>query len=282
MPYRLTTNERSAADLDYDDVLGVRYEFPFRYRNLLQSGEPFVYYRGSRLGDGARGDPSYLGTGIIGAIYESANHGSRLVCDVIDWQPFAVPLSFRDVAGDYYEPGATRGGSYWMEGVRRLPEEVFERIVRDAGAQAEARSGFAANDHELPDATYPPPEINRAVDDYAVDIATDLVQRRWPECAIVPQPHNNPGFDILIGTPESPVRFVEVKGTRAPYPRFFISEGERRFAESHSAFYTLLIIFAIDLERRSHEVMTWEGRIAEDQFLFLPRQWQCELRRRSS
>lgn len=48
MPLVFAQNEVSLSEIDYADDLGKSYEYPSRYRKLIQTGERFVYYRGRR------------------------------------------------------------------------------------------------------------------------------------------------------------------------------------------------------------------------------------------
>jgi hypothetical protein len=109
MPLRFTANETSLSGHNYDDVVGSRYEFPSRYRNLVREGDRFVYYRGRRRLGGGTQPQVYLGAGVVGPIGKSISDPDRLVCDVLDWSPFPTPLYFKDRNGSYYEPGGTHG-----------------------------------------------------------------------------------------------------------------------------------------------------------------------------
>jgi hypothetical protein len=95
MPLRLTANDQTLSGHQYDDVLGVRYEFPSRYRGIIRQGERFVYYRGRRRPDGTTVPQAYLGTGIIGAVRVSTANPDHFVCDVEDWKAFDEPLFFK-------------------------------------------------------------------------------------------------------------------------------------------------------------------------------------------
>ena len=48
MPLIPRTGAPTASGLDYDDVPGVKYQYPRKqYRGLMQPGTPFIYYRGA-------------------------------------------------------------------------------------------------------------------------------------------------------------------------------------------------------------------------------------------
>lgn len=136
MPLRLTVNDRTLSGHEYDDVLGERYEFPTRYQQLIQPGVRFVYYRGRRRADGRSGRQEYLGAGVVGTVERSRRDPSLLVCRIEDWCPFTEPLYFKDAEGMWYEPGGVHGGLYWRQGVREIPDDVFDHIVGDASHDA--------------------------------------------------------------------------------------------------------------------------------------------------
>jgi Domain of unknown function (DUF3883) len=63
------------------------------------------------------------------------------------------------------------------------------------------------------------------------------------------------GVDIWVGPPESALHYAEVKGTTASEPTFFISEGERKFAEHHQSEFSLVVTTGIDLKRTRHDAV---------------------------
>jgi hypothetical protein len=218
MPLRLTANDFSLSGHRYDDILGVRYEFPARYRRMVREGERFVSYRGRRRVDGTTGRPVYLGVGIVGTVQQSVSKPNHLVCDIADWRPFVEPLYFKDSTGSYYEPGGAQGGRYWQPGVRRIPEDVFTRILRDGDpllSPASPPPAQQASGRRSPEA-YASAARLAEVDQYAIEAAHAVVRGSWPESPVVVQAHNNPGYDILVGERNQPERYVEVKGTTLP------------------------------------------------------------------
>lgn len=177
-------------------------------------------------------------------------------------------------------PAEPQGGLYWREGVKRISEEVFQRILGDAGGGLSAALPGQDPYATVMDssAQYPSLALREAVDRYAVEAAHVVVQGLWPGSLVRIQPHNNPGYDMLVGTSEFPERHIEVKGTTLPFPRFFLSEGERQFAQAMARTYTLLVIHSIDLQALTHQVFRWDGAISDEGFALAPRQWACEPR----
>lgn len=137
MPVVLTQNEVTESGHDYGDVLGVSYEYPRRYRDLIRTGERFVYYRGRRTKQGPNRPQMYLGSGVIGAINPSRTSG-LLVCQIENYRPFVPPVFFKADDG-YLESAAnaygSKAGLYFRAGVRPIPEREYLNIVQ-AGARS--------------------------------------------------------------------------------------------------------------------------------------------------
>jgi hypothetical protein len=135
MPLALTQNEETESGHDYNDVLGVSYEYPIAYRQLVEPGVEFVYYRGRKKKGGGTQPQVYLGMGRVGAVKPSS-HAGRLVCLIEDYKAFDVPVPFKG-DGKYLETGAQplgpRAGLYFRRGVRRIDEDVYRRICTLGG-----------------------------------------------------------------------------------------------------------------------------------------------------
>lgn len=132
MPVVLTINESTASGHKYNDKLGVSYEYPTIYRNTIQTGDQFVYYRGSRGANDERITPAYLGTGVVGKITPSQQISDCLVCEITNYQPFPIALPFKDSADRPFEPGGEVGGRFYQRGVRKITDEAFLRIKAEA------------------------------------------------------------------------------------------------------------------------------------------------------
>lgn len=274
MPLVLTQNEATTSGHTYDDRIGVSYEYPAsRYRKLISTGDRFVYYRGRRTLSGHSLPQAYLGVGIVGPIRHS-NTADRLVCNVLDYEPFPVSLPFRALDGQHLEPGGIKGGFYYQPGVRQISEEVFSSIVQrgfetgqhvvEPSSEESARAGGA----------YAKATLRVAVEEFAIAVALARVTATYGGLAVEEQSHSNPGFDIRVGPAGAPLRFVEVKGTMLQMPTFFITEGERYFSEVHAGRYTLMVIFSIDLAAHSYRVSEWNGPVSAELFNLSPLQWR--------
>ncbi|HEX5593599.1 MAG TPA: DUF3883 domain-containing protein [Solirubrobacterales bacterium] len=261
-------NEASEADVTYEDVPFVSYEYPSRYRKLIQEGTRFVYYRGRRRAGGGRQPQVYLGAGVIGVIRPSRTPG-RLVCEVLDGERFPEPVPFKDKQGDYLEPGGSRSG-YYQQGVRKVSEEVFTAII-SRGATAVPQPPPASSGRSSTRRLYASPEDAREVERCSRTIVTGYLLERFPSARIVDMPTNNPGFDLETDVPS--LRYVEVKGTRGPLPEFHLSEGERRFAAAHQDTYLFAVVYGIELSSGAHTgISTVRAPLGSAQRL-VPQQW---------
>jgi hypothetical protein len=262
MPLVLTQNESTESGHSYADELGVEYEYPTRYRNRIRTGEPFVYYRGRRRADGSLQPQVYLGVGVIGAITPSTN-ASRLVCAIEDFLGFNTPLGFK-ADGYYLEPlgkvPPERAGLYFREGVRVISEDTFARIL----AAAEAEDPTLGPHRQVAGVPWAPPEVARLVDEISMDIAVDHLKRAYPDASVQRMPHNNPGYDVRVEAVGKATLYAEVKGTSRALPHFFMSEGERLFSHDHAPEYSLVLIFAVDITRRTGTVLVRNGAVAGD------------------
>jgi hypothetical protein len=267
MPLVLTQNEATESGHEYADVFGVSYEYPSRYRNAIRPGQPFVYYRGRRRATGGHQPQSYLGLGIVGQIAAGATEG-RFTCRIEDFRRFDQPLPFKE-GGNYLEPGAaeygTRAGLYFRQGVRVIDDETFRRIVA---------AGGPAHAPEIPPTSgYASPTTAQLVDDIAMELALAEASMRFPTAQIKRMPHSNPGFDIRVVTDEGAVRYLEVKGTTRPSPRFFMSEGEWCFSVEHAPRYSLWVFYGIDLQARTGSLRDVDGTVGSPHTTLEPIQY---------
>ncbi len=279
----LAANPKPKSGHHYDDRTGVSYEFPPRYRRAIVAGRRFIYYRGG-VGISI---PHYFGSGIVGEVRASQNPG-LLECDVLDYRPFDAVVPFKDEAGNRLEPGG-EGRMFYRSGVRRISEETFERIlelgdhppVSDASRDDVAVKPAPDNARQRPrprHAQYAPSEVARAVEDFAVQRACAWLAARYRGCTVTVMPRNNPGFDIRVTDPQgSVVRFVEVKGTSAGQPSFYLSEGERQFSIAEAARFTLVVVWAVSLGTGECEISRSDGAVELPGIVLTPRQFQGTL-----
>jgi Domain of unknown function (DUF3883) len=274
MPLVLTQNEATASGHDYADELGVAYEYPTRYRGWVQPGERFAYYRGRRRPTGSLEPQVYLGVGVVGQIRPSPVMG-RLLCAVEDFEEFSPPVPFK-IDGAYLEPLGNvppeRAGLYFRPGVRRINEGTYARIL----AAAAAVDPTAGTRRQLESMPYATPETARLVDEIAMELAVEHVRAMHPQAKVHRMPHNNPGYDIEMVLPNG-TRYVEVKGTKRPLPHFYMSEGERLFADANRDHYFLLVAFSVNTALRTGTIIVHHGSLGPDEVSLRPIQWEGSL-----
>lgn len=140
MPLVLVQNERTI-DGNYDhwkDVTGEQYHFPNVYKNKIEAGEPFIYYRGVRTAGGKRRkSPEYFGTGIIGETWRDAEipidapkSAWHWFCRIYEFTPFAQPIEWRDSSGKQFEDIPR---PLYQTGCRTISQDTFDRILTSAG-----------------------------------------------------------------------------------------------------------------------------------------------------
>ncbi|MGH3726502.1 MAG: DUF3883 domain-containing protein [Mycobacterium sp.] len=259
MPLVFTQNEVNLSGVEYADVVGEVYEYPARYRNLIRPGEQFVYYRGRRRSVGT-GPQVYFGSGIVNKI---STVGDLLRCSITNYQAFDRPVPFKD--GDHYlEPAAndsTQVGFYFQAGVRHIDQQAFGMICKVGLGESPRAPSYA-------DAVQA-----RQVDELAMTLALAEASRRWPDAEIRRMPHNNPGFDIEILHQTGAIQYIEVKGTRASEPRFFITAGEVAYSHAHPDKFSIWIYHSMNLYSRAAALIEHDGPVAETSFELQPLQY---------
>lgn len=279
MPLIFAANERSQHEKNYSDDLEVLYEFPAMYRKMVTEGEEFIYYRGTQGTKPA----GYFGVGIIGAISESSTEG-RLTCEVYDVRFFEDTVPLKDPATKEYLEDVGPNRVNMRRGVRPISDDRAARIVGqglnvkiedDTNSSSSGPSKpLALEDEGKSKVAYASKEHAEAIFRYSTDVVLDLLRKRHPEASIVELPKNNPGFDIRINGAN--YEYVEVKGTTSNEVFFWLSEGERRFAEVHSEAYALFVVFDIDLEAKTHKIEEHLGHLTSDSFTLIPENYRVK------
>ena len=110
----------------YDDKEGCRYHFPDRYRSQISAGDTFIYHR--------RGSPShYFGAGRIEEISPDRRTPGMWYARLVGYRRFPHQVAFKDERGRYLErrPDIKQPPFQWA--VRRIDQEVTDRILRCSG-----------------------------------------------------------------------------------------------------------------------------------------------------
>lgn len=261
MPLVFTQNEVSVAEIDYADVLGKVYEYPSRYRTLIQPGERFVYYRGRRRADGSSQTPSYLGCGTVGKVTEI---GERFRCTVEDYQEFKHPVLFK--VGDIYrEPEANQRkaiGFYFQVGVRPIEQPAFDEIL-EAGLGRPAMKRSALGRTKKPSTSTPEASSDAKAYALALALATAEAKAQWPSAKIFRAPAGQ-YFSLIVRHPNNEKHHVAVKSTEDDEPRIRLSDGEVAYAEAHAAAFSLWVFYGLDLATRTGQLIKRKGRITDD------------------
>ena len=120
----------------YKDVVGRLYHFPSRYLNgFSELPVKFVYYE-PRQG----GSQCYFGTGNVLSIYEDTEDVGHVYAEIVGYRAFPAPVDFyQGPNGDSWERPKTMRNS-----VRRIPAELFGRILEAGGTGTEPQSTVGA------------------------------------------------------------------------------------------------------------------------------------------
>jgi hypothetical protein len=281
VPIVVTQNAATVDGHRYADLLGEQYEYPTRYAKLMATGETVVYYRGRRGAPSGEPPYAYVGVGVVGRIDGPVD--GLLTARIEDFVQFDKPVPFK-IDGHYIEDVPDRGGSvtgvfFRGTSVRALSEPSYRRILRLAGL--EAAQGQTASETSVgslalgaiaePASGSPYPSHTQAAasDDAGMNVAMQAVAGRWPLATVHRMAQTNPGFDIAVELDDG-WQYVEVKSTAGTAQRFFLSEGERRFATRNADRYSLLVVTSVLASPKVH----WrDGAIDGPDIDLQPRQW---------
>lgn len=280
MPLIFAANSSSQREQFYANELETQYEFPKTYRARVKEGDIFIYYRGTKSPDGA----GYFGAGVVGPVRDSKTAG-RFVCEVLDVVFFDSLVELRDPVGHEYIEDVGPNRVNLQQGVRLIADDKAKRIL-DLGivgvsqaappapiggaVGAEQPNGKGAKPQGRPSQDY----ID-AIFRYSTEIVQGLLSDRHPAAEITVMPDNNPGYDIRVkgASPE----FIEVKGTGSSEISFSLSEGQRQFSELRSDDFSLIVVYDIDLEAKTHKHREFVGPIRDTQFVLEPVEYRVRL-----
>ncbi|WP_147795627.1 protein NO VEIN domain-containing protein [Cellulomonas sp. Y8] len=258
MPIVLTTGAPTASGRTYRDIVGKQYEFPIRYRHLVVTGTPFVYYRGRR---GTRlGEPQYFGDGVVSFIEEPDATSDTMIAHLADVRLFDTPIAAKNRDGTYIETGTSKGTN-WANGVRKIDSGTYRYLIaRTSNSQPDAIRSKATPDHAS------------RLERYSVNVALQMLATEFGRDSVEEMPPGNPGYDIAVKSGPS-VLHVEVKGTVLPSPVFHLSEGQRRHSELLGDRFMLVVIYDVDLHRSTHKVVTLRGSLDRQDLDLQPDSW---------
>jgi hypothetical protein len=105
-------------------------------------------------------------------------------------------------------------------------------------------------------------EEAKKIEELSILYAVAEVKKYYPRAQVEVMNHNNPGFDILVTENGRVIRYVEVKGTKANKPIFHLTETERKFSETNSPLYSLLVVWMIDKTHKTCKVAKYDGEVS--------------------
>ncbi len=125
--------------------------------------------------------------------------------------------------------------------------------------------------------TYWVSSANPLVEEFALRVAIQELHRAYRDQPIKQQPYDTLGFNILVGTVDAPVVFVNVKGTERLRPSVGLSEGERRFSMEQGDRFVLMVVYAINRTAETYQFTTHQEAIGPDGAMLTPSQWRLTL-----
>jgi hypothetical protein len=75
---------------EYDDLIGMLYHFPEKYRNMVRAGSEFIYYEPAKQGTG-----TYFGYGKIGQVVEDKRKQGQYFAHIIEYTPFKNEVALK-------------------------------------------------------------------------------------------------------------------------------------------------------------------------------------------
>ena len=290
MPLVLVHNEVVAnPDHQWDDVEGVHYHYPAKYRGKVQAGEPFVYYRGVHRIGGKRGPAEYVGAGRIGSIWPDPERKNAWYCAVVDYVRFPVPVPAK-VDGENREDIAP---NLWRDGVRVLNSTVYAEIMaegqRVAAVTVEPPAVAkvvitAAEDLVLPPALakhqtgksgYRRSKRSKAIGDWGERAALKYIQEQFAGCTDCVHRSGigeTPGWDIDYRDAAGVLQRVEVKSTvAAAFSGIKLTVNEMKAAKEHGAAYWLCLVAGCETSTpRLQMIQDPAAKLAEGEWAVKP------------
>jgi hypothetical protein len=263
MPIVLTNNEVVInPEHAWRDIEGVQYHYPNQYKNLIKSGERFIYYKGVRRKQGKRAFAEYFGTGVIGEIRvdPASSNKSRpsWFCTIENYLPFLQPIPAK-INGTFFEGDPNK--IIWRNSVRNLSLAAYEKILAAGGVARGPTPKAAAQVQEGNDLLIPRKKVGagsgasnggwrkssqaKAVGDWAEDAAIKFVRETLYAKDVVHRARigEKPGWDFDYIDQGGMLQRVEVKGTvAAAFTSIDLTVGEYNAAKEHRQSYWIFLV----------------------------------------
>lgn len=311
----LTSNDANVSDrYQWKDITGVHYHYPNIYRNLIQTGESFIYYRGVRRAAGPRQAAEYFGCGCIGSIWpdpeteDAPPIKKAWYCAIEDFLPF-VPAVPAKLNGVFLEEIPQ---NMWRSGVRPLPAPIYDKIIQFSGIKPPRSEG-----HLILPALPPIEAVNiptiatsvllqkrprkntgstlissgrarrsrhaKLVGDRAEQIAVKWIEQNIPGATgvrWVAQAGETPGWDIEFSDADGNLVAVEVKGSSG----FAISDFEVTANEFEAMrhpdrrYLILLVANCLSVNPAIEVISDLAGDLDRGDFISYPAMWRITRR----
>jgi hypothetical protein len=116
-----------------NSVIGRKFHFPNRYRDMVLPGRPFVYFRCTSLKAGERVEGGYFGCGILGDMFPDPStpklvptrRGAKWYANIRDYRPFEFPVPWKD--GEHFLEDIE--DHEWTDLVRDISVDTYMRIL---------------------------------------------------------------------------------------------------------------------------------------------------------
>lgn len=274
MPLVLVHNEVVSPEYQWDDVEGIHYHYPTKYRGKVRVGEPFVYYRGVHRINDKRGPAEYVGAGSVGDIWADPSRKGAWYCRVDNYERFASPVLAKVDGVNREKIPRNR----WRDGVRVLDPQVYDDIMREAkaGITAKASRTIPAEEAQIPkpgDLILPPALAkhhgkgsgdrrsprSKAIGDWAEQAALAYIKSQiagCSECTHRAALGETPGWDIDYRDAHGVLQRVEVKGTvLGAFAGVELTANEMKAAEAHMDEYWLCLIARCETDQPSIQLI---------------------------
>ena len=113
---------------EYNNKIGIKYHYPYRYWSLISEGVQFVYYHPKEDSDS---DSYYFGHGRIGAITRDTTSVDNRYAEIVKYTQFSKRVPHK-IGATYVEDGianVTRKQPPFQKSVRLIDQHAFDLIL---------------------------------------------------------------------------------------------------------------------------------------------------------